>query len=84
MVRICTKTERRDLKLSELKILLLARDYPGTLSNSAIERARAVPRKKALQRIIRTIYPKLKRPAFALKYNSRLPSIIKYSKNAGD
>ena len=29
IVRICTKPESRDLRLSELKVLLLAREYPN-------------------------------------------------------
>ena len=53
IVRICTAPEDRDLRLNELKNLLLERDYPKRLVDSAIEKARAVPREKALRKIIR-------------------------------
>ena len=49
IVRICSEAETRDQRLIELKEMLLEREYPVGLVNSAINRARAVPRVKALQ-----------------------------------
>ena len=43
IVRICTKPESRDLRLAELKELLLAREYPESLINRSIEKARKIP-----------------------------------------
>ena len=39
IIRICTKTQDRDKRLGELKELLLARDYPELLIESAIKKS---------------------------------------------
>ena len=75
IVRVCTDSEDRDKRLSELKNLLLEREYPERLVTSAIEKARAVPREKALRRVIRKKQKRQKGPVFAVKYDPRLPSI---------
>ena len=51
IVRICTNSEKRDLRLQELKQLLLTRDYPETLIDSSIKKARKIPRKVALLKV---------------------------------
>ena len=53
IVRIWTSPKDRDKRLEELKILLLERHYPERLVNSALEKARAVPREKALRNVKR-------------------------------
>ena len=57
----------------ELKNMLLSRSYPERLIQSAIDRAKNIPRKMALKKA----YKKnaVKRPVFAIKYDPRLPSI---------
>ena len=45
IIRICTKTQDRDKRLGELKELLLARDYPELLIESAIKKALTISRK---------------------------------------
>ena len=75
IVRVCTKPETRDKRMRELKELLLARDYPERLIDSALDKARAVPRHKALMKGIKRRQQKNAGPVFALKYNPRLPSI---------
>ena len=74
IIRICTKTDQRDNRLQELKILLLQRKYPEPLINRALDRARLVPRHKALRQRVKK-QETSKRPIFALKYDPRLPSI---------
>ena len=73
IIRICTKPEFRDIRLSELKELLLARQYPESLIDRSIERARKIPRKVALLKM-RT-KNKEKQPIFAVKYDPRMPTL---------
>ena len=75
IVRTCTEPETRDKRLSELKELLIHRDYPERLIDSALTRARAIPMRIALRKVIRKKEKNSKRPIFALKYDPRLPSI---------
>ena len=49
IIRTCTNSVVRDKRLEDLKELLLARDYPEKLINSAAERAKKIPRKVALK-----------------------------------
>ena len=73
IVRICTKQYQRDLRLSELKELLEARQYPKNLIERAIEKAKKIPRKVALLKV----KPKNteNRPIFATKYDPRMPAL---------
>jgi hypothetical protein len=73
IVRTCTNDKVRDSRLMELKNMLLSRSYPERLIQSAIDRAKNIPRKMALKKA----YKKnaVKRPVFAIKYDPRLPSI---------
>ena len=52
IVRVCTKPERRDFRLGELRELLLERNYFPKSVDCSITRVRAVPRKTALKRVI--------------------------------
>ena len=63
------------LEISELKALLLARDYRQGVINSAIERAKAIPREKALERVVRK--KTSDRPVFVVRYHPALPSVTK-------
>ena len=49
IVRICSLIEDREKRFLELKTLLLSRDYKPKMIDSAIERARNVPRSQALK-----------------------------------
>ena len=69
IIRICTKPDKRDQRLQELKLLLLQRKNPEPLIDRALDRARLIPRHKAHKQETN------KRPIFALKYDPRLPSI---------
>ena len=53
IVRICTKTEDREKRFRELKDMLLARNYRTKIIDSAIERARNIPRSKALKKVVK-------------------------------
>ena len=55
IVRICTNPEVKDIRLNELKNLLLSRNYPERLVDSALDKARKVPRHIALKTVIRKI-----------------------------
>ena len=73
IVRICSKTEDREKRFFELKSLLLARGYQERVVDSAISRARAIPRKIALLPNYRK--KSTERPVFAVSYDPRLPAI---------
>ena len=75
IVRIFSTTQNRDLRMRELKIVLLQRGYPEELINRGIEKARKIPRKVALLKVRKKVSQK--RPVFAVKYDPRLPSIQK-------
>ena len=53
ITRICSETETRDLRHSELRELLLEREYKPKVIDSAIEKARQIPRKEALKRVVK-------------------------------
>ena len=73
IVRTCTNTQDREKRLMELKSMLLARSYPERLVDSAIDRARKIPRHIALKKSKKK--SSKKRPIFAIKYDPRLPNI---------
>ena len=73
IVRICTNPDNRDIRLKELKELLLSRDYKASVVNTAIERARSVSREDALKKTEKTTNNQ--RPVFVIQYDPRLPSI---------
>ena len=51
IVRICSTPETRDLRLLEMKELLLARGYKAGVVNGAIEQARKIPREEAIKKV---------------------------------
>ena len=75
IIRICSEIEVRDQRLAELKELLLAREYKSGLIDSAIKRAKEIPREKALERVIK--FKTSDRPVFIVKYHPSLPSVSK-------
>ena len=75
--RFCSTIEKLDQRLKELKEMLLSRDYRPKPVDAAIAKARAIPRSKALEKVIRK---KNERPVFVITYDPRLPSISKIFK----
>ena len=75
IVRICSEETDRDRRLTELKEMLLARDYHRNVVNSAINKALRIPRSDALKRVVRE--KSTDRVVFVVTYDPRLPSIPK-------
>ena len=73
IVRACTNSSDRDQRHLELKDMLLARNYPERLIDSAIDRARKIPRQIALTKSVQKRTKK--RPIFAIKFDPRLPAM---------
>ena len=74
IVRICTKSEDREKRFSELKDMLLARNYKSKIIDSAIERARNIPRAEALKKVVKKSNNKT---VFVVMYDPRFPSLTK-------
>ena len=53
-MRVCTSQEDRDKRLIELKDRLLARDYNRGMVQAALDKAREVPRSRALKEVRKT------------------------------
>ena len=73
--RICMEEATRDMRFQELKEMLLAREYTPGVIDSAIAKARAIPRHVALRRVPRQENTNI--PAFVVCFDPRLPSIPK-------
>ena len=73
IIRICSDKEDRDKRLLELRDYLISRDYSRDMVESAIKKARAVPRDKALMEVIRS--KNKKRPVLSITYDPRLPAL---------
>ena len=73
ILRTCTFPEDRDRRLNDLRKQLIARNYSEKMVDSALDKARAVPRDKALKKVRRK--NKKLGPIFALPYDPRLPAI---------
>ena len=73
IVRICSLEEDREEGLEELRELLLARSYRPGLVDTAISRARAIPRGVALQP--RATHQQTRRPIHVVTYDPRLPQV---------
>ena len=56
-----------------MKQLLLDRNYKKSIINSAILKAKQIPRKKAIEKV--DSEEKMKRPVFAVHYDPRLPAL---------
>ena len=73
IVRICARKEDREKRFEELRDLLLARDYRHKIIESAIQKARNIPRPEALRSVTRE--KTTTRPVFVINFDPRLPSI---------
>ena len=61
-----------EVRLEELKQLLLSRDYRPKVVDAAIAKAKAIPRERALQKVEKK---ESDRVVFALSFDPRLPSV---------
>ena len=71
ILRICTNPEVRDMRLQELKKLLLAGSYPEKLVNTALDKVKLVSRSIALKRDIGKKQRAKQRPVFAVRFDPR-------------
>ena len=76
IVKICSETANRDLRLSELKQMLLDRDYGEQLIDSEIKRALNIPRESALNPN-HSSKKENDRPVYVSTFDPRLPNITK-------
>ena len=75
IIRICSQQINQNIRLQELKEVLLNRGYPSDLVNRGVEKAKKIPRKIALLKVQKKTTQN--RPRFAIKYDPRLPNIPK-------
>ena len=73
ITRICSETTSRDKRYEELKNMLLDRNYPRRMIESAIKCARNVPRSEAIKNVVRDTTTR--RPVFVATWDPRLPSL---------
>ena len=73
ITRICSEPETRDLRHSELRELLLERDYKPKIVDAAIMKAKLIPRKEALKRVVND--KTNSRPVLVVPYHPALPNI---------
>ena len=74
IVRICTESGSREIRLSELKELLVSRNYRPSLVDTAIEKATKIPRNIAISKSP-VVQKQSSRPVLAITYDPRLPCI---------
>ena len=74
IIRICSEPTTRDLRLEELKDLLLARDYKPGIVTAAINRAKNISRIDALRKVVKNETENV-RPILVVPYDPRLPGI---------
>ena len=74
IIRICSESESRDIRFSELKELLISRNYRPSLVDAAIEKARNIPRYDDIRKSP-VIEKQSSRPVLAITYDPRLPCI---------
>ena len=70
ILRICSEEEARELRFSEPKELLLARSYRLSMVDTAIDRARTIPRSQALRQVNRQ--RQCRRPVNVVSFDPRL------------
>ena len=76
--RICTDTNKRNIRLNELKEFLLERKYKSSLIDAAIRRAIKIPRSEAIKRVVKLTQSK--RPIFAVTWDPILPNLANMQK----
>ena len=74
ILRICTEADTRERRFSELKEMLLDRNYPEGIINAAINKARSIPRYIAIRKVVRENNTK-RRPIFVISWDPWLPSL---------
>ena len=79
LIRICSEPETLELRLLELKEMLLGRDYRPGVIDSAIQRAKLIPRKEALKKVPTKVNDRV---IFTLEFNPQLPSVSAIVKSA--
>ena len=67
------------MRLEELKEMLLAREYTPKVIDSAIARAKAIPRQQVLRRVPGP-QPITNRPVFVVLFDPRLPPVPRITK----
>ena len=77
--RVFSEEGTRNLRLEELKEMLLAREYTPKVIDSAIARAKAIPRQQVLRRVPGP-QPITNRPVFVVLLDPRLPSVPRTTK----
>ena len=78
IVRICTDPTSRDKRLAELKDMLTSRDYKPNLIYEAIQKAKDIPRERALMRVNKRNDQINRRSVFSVeKLHSKNPQLIK-------
>ena len=77
IVRICTDPTSRDKRLAELKDMLTSRDYRPKLIDEAIQKAKDIPRERALRRGNKNDDKNKRRPVFSVEYHPALPQLSK-------
>ena len=75
IVKICSDSINRDLRLGELKQMLLDREYDESIIDSAIRRAIQIPRAIALEPKKQSQKNDLNRPVYVSTYDPRVPNI---------
>ena len=73
IIRICSSPDKREVELEKLRMLLLERNYKIENINSAIEKAKEIPRDQLLKKKTKTKTEN--RPVFSVEYDPRLPHI---------
>ena len=73
-MRICSKSETRDIRLGELKDLLLSRSYRPSLIDASIEKAKQITRDLAINKSP-VIQKQTSMPVLNITYDPRLPCI---------
>ena len=79
IVRVCTSEENREKQFLVLKKCSLQRGYLENNVNSAIDKARKIPRAVALRKVKETV--KSEGPIFAVTYDPRHPALARADPN---
>ena len=74
LIKIVSEKDQLEIRLTELKDMLVSRNYNKNIVVAAIEKAKLIPREKALERVVKA---KNNRVMFTVTYNPKLPSISK-------
>ena len=73
IIRICSNSQSRDLRLKELKEMLVSREYNPKMIDETIKKAKAIPRTKALRP--KPSNKQSGRPIMVTPFDPRLPNI---------